>query len=120
MGWIPVITFVHVAVDAMNAMRTVPGEFKSFGHDYRADTARFARAALGLPAVTDEQMQAVERVLRAGTRPRPADQPAGRRRHPDRPRQLAAFPSPAPQGEQLFAPAAAAPGGPSPTPITSP
>jgi hypothetical protein len=64
MGWIPVITFVHVAVDVMNAMRTVPGEFKSFGHDYRADTARFVHAALGLPAVTDDQMQAVERVLR--------------------------------------------------------
>ena len=43
--------------------RGVPGELKSFGHDYRADTARFVRAALGLPAVTEEQMQAVERVL---------------------------------------------------------
>jgi uncharacterized membrane protein len=64
MGWRPVITFVHVAVDAMNAMRTVPGEFKSFGHDYRADTARFVHAAFGLPAVTGDQMQAVERVLR--------------------------------------------------------
>jgi hypothetical protein len=28
-------------VDAMNAMVTVPCEFGSFGHDYRADTARF-------------------------------------------------------------------------------
>jgi len=25
----------------MNAMVTVPGEFGSFGHDYRSDTARF-------------------------------------------------------------------------------
>jgi uncharacterized membrane protein len=64
MGWAPVITFVHVAVDAMNAMRTVPGEFKSFGHDYRADTARFVHAAFRLPPVTEEQMQATERVLR--------------------------------------------------------
>jgi uncharacterized membrane protein len=62
--WTPVITFVHTAVDAMNAMRTVPGEFKSFGHDYRADTARFVHAAFRLPAVTEEQMGAVERVLR--------------------------------------------------------
>lgn len=64
MGWTPVITFVHVAVDAMNAMRTVPGEFKSFGHDYRADTARFVYAAFALPPVTQDQMQAVERALR--------------------------------------------------------
>lgn len=64
MDWTPVITFVHTAVDAMNAMRTVPGEFKSFGHDYRADTARFVQAAFGLPAVTNEQMQSVERALR--------------------------------------------------------
>ena len=62
--WTPVITFVHIAVDAMNAMRTVPGEFKSFGHDYRADTARFVHAAFQLPAVTEEQMRAVEQVLR--------------------------------------------------------
>ncbi len=62
--WTPVISFVHIAVDAMNAMRTVPGEFKSFGHDYRADTARFVHAAFRLPAVTGEQMAAVEQVLR--------------------------------------------------------
>ena len=121
MGWIPVITFVHVAVDVMNAMRTVPGEFKSFGHDYRADTARFVHAALGLPAVTDDQMQAVERVLReleldrgrrisrlavVGTRTGGASWRRSLRQHH--------------RGEQLFAPAAAAPGGPSPIPITSP
>ena len=115
MGWIPVITFVHVAVDAMNAMRTVPGEFKSFGHDYRADTARFVHAALGLPAVTEEQMQAVERVLReleldrgrrisrlavGGTRTGGASWRRSLRQHH--------------RGEQLFAPAAAAPGGPEP------
>lgn len=64
MRWSPVITFVHTAVDAMNAMRTVPGEFKSFGHDYRADTARFVDAAFRLPPVTEEQMHAVEQLLR--------------------------------------------------------
>jgi uncharacterized membrane protein len=62
--WTPVISFVHIAVDAMNAMRTVPGEFKSFGHDYRADTARFVHAAFRLPAVPEEQLLAVERALR--------------------------------------------------------
>jgi len=64
MGWLPFMTFVHLSVDAMNAMRTVPGEFKSFGHDFRTDTARFVHAAFGLPAVTEQQLQAVERVLR--------------------------------------------------------
>jgi hypothetical protein len=64
MSWIPIITFVQTAADAMNAMRTVPGEFKSFGHDYRADTARFVHTAFDLQAVTDEQMASVERVLR--------------------------------------------------------
>lgn len=103
MRWAPVITFVHTAVDAMNAMRTIPGEFKSFGHDYRADTARFVHAAFGLPAVTEQQLQAVERTLRqleldrgrritevrpaqrghrsAGARWRRSVQQHGRRRH---------------------------------------
>ena len=47
------------AVDANNAMRVIPGEFKSFGHDYRADTADFVPAAYDLPAVTDEQKASV-------------------------------------------------------------
>jgi uncharacterized membrane protein len=64
MGWIPLVTFVQTAVDAMNAMRTVPGVFKSFGHDYRGDTARFVHTAFDLPPVAEEQMQAVEQVLR--------------------------------------------------------
>ena len=49
---------------AVDAMRTVPGVFKSFGHDYRGDTARFVHTAFGLPPVAEEQMQAVEHVLR--------------------------------------------------------
>ena len=48
----------------MNAMVTVPGEFGSFGHDYRADTARFVRDAYHLPTVTDDQMQRIEAELR--------------------------------------------------------
>jgi hypothetical protein len=51
-------------VDAMNAMRTVPGEFKSFGHDYRGDTAHFVHAAYQLAPVTDDQMTAVVDTLR--------------------------------------------------------
>ncbi|MGH8870418.1 MAG: alpha/beta-hydrolase family protein [Acidimicrobiia bacterium] len=56
MKWTPIITFSQVVVDAMNAMVTIPGEFKSFGHDYRADTARFVQAAYQLPEATEEQM----------------------------------------------------------------
>lgn len=63
MKWTPVITFTQVIVDAMNAMVVVPGEFKSFGHDYRADTADFVRAAYELPEMTEEQMAALHETL---------------------------------------------------------
>jgi uncharacterized membrane protein len=63
MQWIPLITFVQVAVDAMNAMRVIPGEFKSFGHDYRGDTARFVHSAYHFDPVTDDQMAKVDDVL---------------------------------------------------------
>jgi uncharacterized membrane protein len=56
MKWTPVITFTQVIVDAMNAMVAIPGQFMSFGHDYRADTAAFVQAAFGLPEVTEKQM----------------------------------------------------------------
>ncbi len=65
MRWIPVVTFWQTALDAANAVVTVPGEFRSFGHDYRADMARFVRDAYHLPTVTDEQMQRIEETLRA-------------------------------------------------------
>lgn len=64
MTWSPVITFVQIIIDAMNAMRVVPGHFKSFGHDYRADTPTFVHAAYRLDAATDEQMEAVYDTLR--------------------------------------------------------
>ncbi len=63
MDWVPIITFVQIMVDAMNAMVVVPGQFKSFGHDYRADTADFVHAAYQLAAVTDDQKQAVAETL---------------------------------------------------------
>jgi hypothetical protein len=45
-------------------MRTVPGQFKSFGHDYRGDTAPFVHATYQLADVTDDQMNAVVETLR--------------------------------------------------------
>jgi len=64
MVWIPLVTFTHTMLDAANAMVTVPGEFLSFGHDYRADTASFVRDAFHLPSATSEQMERIETALR--------------------------------------------------------
>ncbi len=64
MAWTPIVTFFHVLIDAANAMVTVPGEFKSFGHDYRADIARFVLDGYALPAATATQIARVEQTLR--------------------------------------------------------
>lgn len=64
MQWIPITTFFQTMIDAANAMVTVPGEFLSFGHDYRGDTARMVRAAYHLQPVTDEQLGRIEQALR--------------------------------------------------------
>ena len=63
--WIPIVTFWQTALDAANAMVTVPGVFESFGHDYRAETARFVRDGFHLPSVSDEQMERIEAALRS-------------------------------------------------------
>ena len=62
--WSPVVTFLQTAIDAANAMRDTPGEFRSTGHDYRADTARFVAEGYQLP-YTEEQLAAVEVQLRS-------------------------------------------------------
>jgi uncharacterized membrane protein len=65
MRWQPLGTFLQTGMDAMNAMLLTPGEFASFGHDYRADMAGFVRDAYGLPDATDEQLEQIEQVLRS-------------------------------------------------------
>jgi len=65
MNWTPMITFIQVLADAMNAMVTVPGEYKSFGHDYRGDTLDFVQAAYGMPSISDEQREAIHATLLA-------------------------------------------------------
>jgi uncharacterized membrane protein len=65
MRWRPLITFVQTAMDAANAMVSVPGEFGSFGHDYRADMVRFVRDAYALPAASDAQVARIEETLRS-------------------------------------------------------
>ena len=47
--WRPFTTFVLTAVDMKNATDVVPGTFEAFGHDYRADLARFTSLSFGLP-----------------------------------------------------------------------
>ncbi|HET8739560.1 MAG TPA: alpha/beta-hydrolase family protein [Acidimicrobiia bacterium] len=63
MRWQPIITFIQIMADAMNAMVTIPGEYKSFGHDYRADTLDFVAAAYDLPPVTPAQSAAIHNRL---------------------------------------------------------
>jgi uncharacterized membrane protein len=65
MRWRPLITFVQTAMDAANAMVSVPGKFGSFGHDYRADMVRFVHDAYQLPAATEEQIGRIEQTLRS-------------------------------------------------------
>jgi uncharacterized membrane protein len=65
MRWQPLGTFIQTGMDAMNAMLLTPGEFASFGHDYRADMAAFVRDVYGLPEATDEQLDRIEQVLRS-------------------------------------------------------
>jgi hypothetical protein len=64
MRWLPLITFIQTATDAMNAMLSVPGELGSFGHDYRADMARFVRDTYSLSA-SEPQIERIEQVLRS-------------------------------------------------------
>ena len=63
MPWGPIMTFIQVLADAMNAMVTIPGEYKSFGHDYRADTLDFVAAAYGLPSISEDQRRAIHETL---------------------------------------------------------
>jgi hypothetical protein len=63
MRWRPLITFVQTAMDAANAMVSVPGEFGSFGHDYRADMVRFVRDAYALPTADESQIARIEETL---------------------------------------------------------
>ena len=65
MHWRPLVTFAQTAMDAANAMVSVPGEFGSFGHDYRADMVRFVRDAYGLPDATELQLSRIEQTLRS-------------------------------------------------------
>jgi hypothetical protein len=57
------ITFIQIVADAMNATVMIPGEYKSFGHDYRADTLDFVSAVYDLPPITPAQAIAIHETL---------------------------------------------------------
>ncbi|GMQ85256.1 MAG: hypothetical protein BMS9Abin07_0822 [Acidimicrobiia bacterium] len=63
MEWFPFGTFLQVGIDAMNAMVMVPGEFGSFGHDYRADMAAAVATAYNLPATVTQLKSVVESLV---------------------------------------------------------
>jgi uncharacterized membrane protein len=65
MHWRPLITFIQTAMDAANAMVSVPGRFGSFGHDYRADMVRFVHDAYDLPDATEQQLSRIDQTLRS-------------------------------------------------------
>ncbi|MCB1246893.1 MAG: alpha/beta-hydrolase family protein, partial [Acidimicrobiia bacterium] len=61
--WIPGVAFFQGLIDTKNAATVVPGEFKSSGHDYRADLASMIRFAYDLD-VDETTMTAIEDALR--------------------------------------------------------
>ncbi|MBS1836235.1 MAG: alpha/beta-hydrolase family protein [Actinobacteria bacterium] len=61
--WYPVVTFLQTVIDAANAMRNSPGDFRSTGHDYRADTARFVAEGFRF-RYSEDQLARVEATLR--------------------------------------------------------
>lgn len=74
MTWKPGITWAQAFVDTMFATNVKPGDFKSEGHDYRADLGATVTAAFDLPAdpATASRLEAylrrkeVERAQRIG------------------------------------------------------
>jgi uncharacterized membrane protein len=60
MRWRPITTFFQTLVDMKNAQ--VPGEYRAWAHDYRADLPRFISEVYALPAAP-EQLARIEETL---------------------------------------------------------
>jgi len=60
----PVTTFFMTFLDMQNALVPTPGVFDEGGHDYRREIPDAVRTVWGLDA-SDEQMESVQRALRA-------------------------------------------------------
>jgi uncharacterized membrane protein len=65
MGWLPGITGIQVIVDALNAMRPVPGVFRATGHEYTADLPEVTVVAYGLDAPDPERWSTLIEHLKA-------------------------------------------------------
>jgi len=65
--WRPSTTFVLTAVDMVNAMEVVPGEFGRRGHDYREDIPDFVRTLFGCE-VSQEIFDRMQQALRTRER----------------------------------------------------
>ncbi len=63
MHWNTPRTFIQLMVDMKNALKPIPGEFVSIGHDYRADIADFVEAVYNFN-VTKKQRVAIDLALR--------------------------------------------------------
>jgi uncharacterized membrane protein len=61
MRWRPITTFFQSLVDMKNAQ--VPGPYRAWAHDYRADLPRFLSAVYDLP-VTSDQLARIEQAVR--------------------------------------------------------
>ena len=60
MRWRPITTFFQSLIDMKNAQ--IPGPYRAWAHDYRADLPRFISEVYGLPA-TPEQLTRIETAL---------------------------------------------------------
>ena len=58
MRWRPVTTFYQLLVDMKNAQ--IPGSYRAWAHDYRADLPEFIRDVFDLDDVTDEQLERIK------------------------------------------------------------
>jgi hypothetical protein len=59
--WRPITTFFQSLIDMKNAQ--IPGPYRAWAHDYRADLPEFVRDVYGLEC-TDEQMVRVRDAVR--------------------------------------------------------
>lgn len=58
MRWRPVTSFYQLLVDMKNAQ--IPGSYRAWAHDYRADLPEFIRDVFDLDDVTDEQLERIK------------------------------------------------------------
>lgn len=70
MGWLPLLTWWQMVFDVTFAAQQQSGDFRSVGHDYRADLTRVVAAAC-FPGA-DVEVQAIEDLLSARERRRDA------------------------------------------------